>query len=803
MPATQRIVAALAVIGAAAVLLCAALVGSAGSAEPVAPEVTGPSRAVLDLVDRYCVDCHGPAVQKRGLRLDGEQIALGDPKVAQQWEHALDRLVRREMPPADGAQPPDDERRAAAESLHKTLHAASLKRQQSQGRADLRRLTRVEYEHTLRDLLSAPVDVKGLLPDDKQVAGFDKVSSAFDVSPEHLLRYQQAAEAALLSVVPKGRPAPMKDRRTGRQIGEKPSPFAQEVGKVARLEGDTLILYARTSRDLACATKIVPQRGRYRVRLSGYAVNTGGQPLPVRLIGRDQYPVIEGDNIIVRDVPADVATVVEGELELREKQMVAFSGWSLDANHEFAKRYAGTALETYDGPGLAVQWIEIEGPLLPADTGVWNRLYTPKGRDVKSGVAGLLRDFATRAFRQPLDERALRDYVALVMERQSKRVPIRDALALGYKAILSSPRFLFLYERPGKLDDHALAARLSYFLWSSLPDEELTTLATKGELARPEVLHAQVERMLDDPRVWRFVEDFVAQWLDLSKINDTSPDSRLYGEFDEFLFWSMPRETTLFFDEVLRHDRSLTEFVRSDWTYLNERLARHYGVPDVYGGELRKVELPTGCHRGGVLTHGSVLKVTADGTRTSPVLRGKWVLERIIGLPPRPPPPDIPAIEPDIRGTTTIRQQLDKHRNSPACASCHKLIDPPGFALESFDVIGGWRDFYRAPYSKQAVELVNYPDRKVFRGPAVELGGQTASGERFRDFDDYVSILLKDPDQLARNLAQKLLVYATGAEIQFADREVVEEIIARVRQKNYGFRTLVHEVVQSRVFLNK
>jgi hypothetical protein len=319
------------------------------------------------------------------------------------------------------------------------------------------------------------------------------------------------------------------------------------------------------------------------------------------------------------------------------------------------------------------------------------------------------------------------------------------------------------------------------------------------------VLREQVERMLKSPLARRFTENFVGQWLDLRKIDATIPDPHLYGDFDGTLLWAMPRETTSFFEEVLKNDRSLLEFVDSDWTMLNERLAKLYGIPGVFGNDFRKVALPPGSHRGGVMTHASVLKVTADGTRTSPVLRGKWVLEKIVGKPPAPPPPDVPSIEPDIRGATTIRQQLDKHRNVASCASCHVHIDPPGFALESFDPIGGWRDFYRATTRtpKGVVNIPGYTGRAFFRGPDVEVGGETHDGKKFASIDDYKKLLLADKDQLARNLTEKLIVYATGADIQFADREVVERIVTALRGKNYGFRTLVHEVVQSRVFLNK
>ena len=400
----------------------------------------------------------------------------------------------------------------------------------------------------------------------------------------------------------------------------------------------------------------------------------------------------------------------------------------------------------------------------------------------------------------------------LVLAQLDKGTTFAEAMLIGYKAVLCSPHFLILTERvneaapTGKtaLDDYAIASRLSYFLWSSLPDDELIALAAKGELKKPEVLRKQVDRLLNDPKSRRFTANFAGQWLDLRNINATSPDPQIYGEFDDFLFWSMPRETQMFFEEILRNDLSVTDFVHSDWTFLNERLAQHYGIHGISGGELRKVKLPPECHRGGVLTQASIMKVTADGTRTSPVLRGKWVLDRILGQPPSPPPPDVPAIEPDIRGATTIRQQLDKHRNTPACAVCHKHIDPPGFALETFDAIGGWRDFYRASHSSRVfVDLPNYPGRKVARGLDVEMGFQTAEGRPFKDIDEYKQILLADKDQLARSLAKKLIIYSTGADIQFADREVVEDLVAKSRAKHYGFRSLVHDVVESRVFLNK
>jgi hypothetical protein len=375
-----------------------------------------------------------------------------------------------------------------------------------------------------------------------------------------------------------------------------------------------------------------------------------------------------------------------------------------------------------------------------------------------------------------------------------------------YKTILCSPHFLFLTQlttKGNKLDDFAVASRLSYFLWSSLPDDELLAVAAKGELTNPAVLRAQTERMLNDPKAKRLTANFAGQWLDLRQINATSPDPQLYSEFDPVLFWAMPQETELFFEELLAHDRSVTEFTHSDWTFLNERLAQHYGIRDVHGYEMRKVKLAAESHRGGVLTQAAILKVTADGTKTSPVLRGKWVLERILGTPPAPPPPDVPAVEPDIRGATTIRQLLAKHRDTAACNSCHKHIDPPGFALESFDPIGGWRDAYRTPRGNKRIPLANYPGKIIAVGLNVELGGETPDGRKFASIDEYKQLLLADKDHLARNVVHKLIVYGTGADLQFADREVVEQIIAANRDKNFGFRSLLHSVVQSRIFLSK
>jgi uncharacterized protein DUF1592/uncharacterized protein DUF1588/uncharacterized protein DUF1585 len=377
----------------------------------------------------------------------------------------------------------------------------------------------------------------------------------------------------------------------------------------------------------------------------------------------------------------------------------------------------------------------------------------------------------------------------------------------GYTAVLASPAFVFLHEEPGRLDDSALATRLALFLWNSTPDAPLRALATRGELHRPEVLRAETERLLADPKSQRFVTAFLDYWIDLRKMEDSTPSSSLYNDYylDDELAEAALAETQLYFTDLLRRDQPARAVVASDYTFLNERLAQHYGIPGVKGIAMRRVTLPPDSPRGGLMTQASVLKVTANGTTTSPVLRGKWIMERILGFE-IPPPPPVPAVEPDIRGAVTLRQQLDKHRNDATCASCHSKIDPAGFALESFDVMGGWRDRYRGvDEAKPAVKGLgkNGQPFAFHYALPVDPTGQLPDGRSFRDIREFKALLLADEPTLARNLAKQLVVYATGAPIRFSDRATLEKIVADSRAHSYGLRTLVHEVVQSDLFREK
>jgi mono/diheme cytochrome c family protein len=807
-----------------------------------AEEKGGPfATTVMPFLEAHCVECHGPDTQKAGLRLDTLATDLRDQRTMASWVHVHDKISAGEMPPKKRERPPQPELEAVTHALDKALHAASLELQEKKGRAVLRRLNGTEYENTIRELVGTRVEVKDLLPEDSSAGGFDNIAATLDFSATHLLQYQVAAEKAVVSAMPQHPPIPFSQQLTGKQMSERGPNFRQTLTRSCVLQGDALVIYSKLPRYGLCCSAHVPAAGRYKAQMSACAVGADAKPvtaafLTVEQSGRED-PVLRE----CRDIPPGKPAGIEFEFDLKKRQAFVvnlLSHWDI---REFKK-----PIEVYKGPGILVEWIKIEGPLGQFPPPSYQRLFgnvplkprsvvsaasekrpaprindkrteqqwladplIPDSAQPKEDAERLIRAFLPRAFRRPVGEELQKHFVAQVHAKLDQKYSFADAMIYGYKAILTSPHFLLLLGpgsgdadlRSPRLDDYALAVRLSYFLWSAPPDDELLAVAAKGQLTKPEVLRAQVERLLQSPKAHGFTENFAGQWLDLRRINATIPDPRLYGEFDGMLLWSMPRETECFFEEVLRNDLSLLNFVDSDWTMLNERLAAHYGIAGVQGNDFRKVKLPPDSHRGGVLTQASVLKVTADGTRTSPVLRGKWVLERIIGKPPAPPPPDVPAIEPDIRGATTIRQQLDKHRAIASCASCHNQIDPPGFALETFDPIGGWRDYYRASVRTKAGG--NVKGKFYFRGPNVETGGETAEGRKFASIEEFKKLLLEDKDQLARNLAQKLLVYATGADIQYADREVVEKLVAAVKTKTYSFRALIHEVVQSRAFLNK
>ncbi len=420
----------------------------------------------------------------------------------------------------------------------------------------------------------------------------------------------------------------------------------------------------------------------------------------------------------------------------------------------------------------------------------------------------LLRDFMARAYRRPVAEHDVQSFLKLITQRRETGLGFAGSVLAGYTAVLASPEFVYLDEKPGRLDDYALATRLALFLWNSEPDDALRGLAARGELHRPEVLRSETERMLNDAKAERFTEGFLDYWLDIRRMDETTPSTSLYNDYylDDSLTEAALAETRLFFNELLRRNLSTRNIVDSDFTYLNDRLATHYNIPGVNGVGMRRVALAADSMRGGFMTQAAILKVTANGTTTSPVLRGKWIMERVAGFDIPPPPAAVPAVEPDIRGAVTIRQQLDKHRADESCAACHRNIDPPGFALESFDVMGGWRDHYRATAVNtepvRGFGKNGWPFAFTLAQP-VDPSGQLKDGQTFNDVRDFKKLLLKDETQIARNFARQLSVYATGAPVRFSDRQKIEAILQKARGTQYGVRSIVQELVQSELFLNK
>ena len=547
----------------------------------------------------------------------------------------------------------------------------------------------------------------------------------------------------------------------------------------------------------------VPSTGWYRIKVRAKAYNPPE--------GRNVWGRIY-TGILRAKAPA---TYWVGKFEAtRELQEFVFDAW-IRKDHIIgiapvdktipwvsSQRFVDLAIFEDGATGIAVKGLEIERIHPGLDTPelrehLFGKLKIKDG-DLSSNqperdLSHLLNRFAERAFRRPVTDYDIEPYYDFAKEELDRSGSLLKAVKAGYRAILSSHRFIFFEEENGKLDDYALASRLSYFLWSAPPDDILYQEAKYDRLSEPKYLKAQVERMLDDPRAEAFVKNFTDSWLELKDINFTSPDATLYPEFDNILLHSMLDETRAFLKHMVDENLSVTNVIDSDFTIVNERIAKHYGLD--FGTEtgMRKIALSEEDHRGGILTHASILKVTANGTTTSPILRGVWLLERILGEHVAPPPDQVPAVEPDIRGAISIRDQLDKHRNIESCMACHQKIDPPGFALENYDVIGGWRDRYRA---------VN-DGKKWTDGPHVDASYHMPDGRSFQDVKGFKQLALEKPDKIAHNVVKQVITFATGAEAQFADRREIDEIVARLGEDDYGFRSLVHEVTQSNIFQSK
>ncbi len=789
---------------------------------------------VRPLLARHCVACHRGDKPKGKLRLDNLMPDFGDAATREHWSAVVKRLQAGEMPPKEQPRPTAKEVQTLTDWLAPRVTAAEVAARAAQGRVVLRRLNRVEYENTVNDLLGIKVNLKEQLPQDGSADGFDNAGAAHHTSSFLMEKYLEAADSALnMAIANRPKPPTSTTKRYSLKDGHPVRNTTEDVYRF--LDDGEVVCFCSSEWHNVGATQFYPsEAGNYRFRISASTIQGDGKPVTFRVTASDTRLTGTSGLISYFDAPPDKPTVFEFVRYMEPRTTITMLPYGL-AGANTVKQTGG---EYWNGPGLAVQYVEVEGPL--------NETWPPESHRRLFGdmpqkkfpiynfsdrvevvsdeplvdAERILTTFTRRAFRRIVTADDVAPFVAIVQAKLAAGYTYESAMRAALKGILISPEFLFLRERPGQLDDFSLACRLSYFLWSTMPDEELLQLAESNPkrergagsddpsltrrvtLSDPARLREQVERMLKHPKSQQFTENFVGQWLGLREIDATEPSHIVYPEFDHLLKVSMIRETELFFDEVLRHDLSLTNFVASDFTLLNGRLGKHYGIPGLTGWEFHKTPLPPDSHRGGVLTMASVMKVTANGTTTSPVMRGAWVLDRILGTPPSPPPEGVAAIDPDIRGATTIREQLAKHRTDPACASCHSKIDPPGFVLESFDCIGGWRDWYRVTGNGGEVK-VDGRRMPYHKGKPVDPSNVTEDGQPFQNIDEFRQLLLRDKDQLARALTTKLLTYATGGAPTKADRSEIEAIVARVRDKNYGFRSLLHEVVQSNLFQNK
>ena len=838
--------------------------------------------------ETHCFECHDEDTHKGDLDLTALKPEFSNAETFVGWLKVYDRIDSGEMPPKKKSRPPAAETGSMMEWLKRSLLAAEQARLEEKGRTPLRRLTRAEYENTVRDLLDLPgIALQGGLPADGTAHGFDKNSDALEISHVNLSKYLEAADHALdLAIATRPEPPTSSRQRislasqyivqhiltNGDAVllkDKKPDPDFLPAGDQGHIDhgahnrmgsfehGSSVGLFRHEDESFnpyfqEFAT-LYP--GRYRIRASFWSFQWDkGMVLPARGVEAARLSTVQltengrggghPSNVLgYYDAPSLEPRVHEFVTWLNAKETLGFNTASLAPVANYNRK--GRAM-AFTGPGIACDWLDVEGPLhdlwpprahralfrdLPivefktADhpgirpprrpllrqeilgarnqpelaSGVWSVQSTQPLAD----AVRLLGDFLPRAFRRPVDDDVRRAYVAEVETRLRNGDCFESAMRWAYRAALCSPDFLYHVEPSGPLDDHALACRLSYFLWNSMPDESLSKRAATGSLHDPGVLRDETERLLKDPKSQRFVEDFLGQWLRLRQIAANDPDRKLYPEFSPYLQDSMVAETRAYFRELLENDLDVGHLVRSDFAMLNEKLATHYGIPGVSGSSIRRVKLATDCPRGGFLTQGSILKVTANGTTTSPVPRGAFVMARLLGQPPEPPPPNIPAIEPDVRGAKTIREQLAKHRSLGNCASCHAKLDPPGFALESFDVIGGMRDRYRSigegdPAPRGSIDPLIGIAFKL--GPPVDASGVLPDGRIFRGIADFQTLLAEDSKRLLTNLAQQFAVYASGREMAFRDRDAIAGLVDRTRKNGGGLRMLIHELVQSPLF---
>ncbi len=790
---------------------------------------------------QYCYKCHGPDKQKAKRRFDTLPATIKDFRQQEQWQEMVDQLNLGEMPPEDEKQPSQAELLFAIKTLTEDIARARENFAGTSRHTTLRRLNKVEYQKTISDLLSLNIDAWNPaedFPAEVTAEGFDNDGAQLVTSGLLLEKYFPAAEAAVK------RATHFEKKPETKRYAQK-SPFyfdgkeARELPKLFQVDRFRFVpetpytdLYGRHYRGGHVGflplfrAGGMPHNGNYTIRVRAAAVDRthdygqavddlrNGGPLVLEIASVDRHGSVKSTGNVSRERSLALVELIneepqwfewtgylekgyEPEVRFRNgpsatKRMVRLLVNNADKHAEFkpfAQLQPGNersygVLKAYRGPKLRIWEIQVEGP--------HEQSWPPPGHRVLYGnlkpgnlnpetIDVRLSAFARSAFRRPPTEGELKPIRALVAAKLDAGFKPLDALQLGFQTILCAPGFLYQHEGEGQLKGYALASRLSYFLWSSMPDEELLKLAAAGTLGEPATRRKQVERMLADPKGQRFVSNFTRIWLELDNIGKMPPSKDFLTYYRDNLESAMRKETEHFFGHILDKNLPPREFLAADYSFLNRELAEHYGMPGLKGNHFRKVSLPN-ASRGGILGHASFLTASANGVDTSPVVRGIYVMNKLLDYTPPPPPDDVPAIEPDVRGATTLREQLVKHRADATCAQCHNEIDPPGFALENYDAIGGWRDQY---------------DRKL----KVDASGKLPDGKTFASNAEFRKLVVAQDETFTRCLTRKLLTYATGRELNSSDRPSIDRISKEIAGNDKGLRDLIQAIVASESFL--
>jgi Protein of unknown function (DUF1592)/Protein of unknown function (DUF1588)/Protein of unknown function (DUF1585)/Protein of unknown function (DUF1587)/Protein of unknown function (DUF1595)/Planctomycete cytochrome C len=761
-----------------------------------------PPVAHSDVVKRYCVSCHNDRLKRGGLALDtvaAHEVA-DNPDV---WEKVLRKIRARQMPPIGMPRPDEATYDATIVALEASLDRAAAANPNPGRTATLRRLTRTEYQNAIRDLLALDVDVASLLPADDSSYGFDNVTVG-DLSPTLLDRYVSAAEK--ISRVAVGRPS--------RSPGGDTIRIAPDLTQEEHVNGLPV-----GTRGGAVVPYTFPLDGEYEIQIR--LTRDRNEHVEGLTEPHDLELLLDRERVLVFTVkpPQREAgfsedyqpshDTIDQHLKIRVPVKagphalgVAFLK-NPSALLETARQPYQAHFNSYRHPRIqpAIYSISIIGPYEakgPGETPSRRRIFVsrPASPDEEEGSAKrILAALMRRAYRRPISAADLQRPLALYREARAEGGPgspgnFDAGIEMALSAVLVSPEFLFRVEQdpPGvapntvyRISDLELASRLSFFLWSSVPDDDLLDVAVAGRLHEPAVLERQARRMLADARSETLVSNFASQWLHLRNLASITPDMRLFPDFDDNLRQAFRQETELFFESILREDRSALDLLRANYTFVNERLARHYGIPHVYGSRFRRVTLDEDNKRGGLLRHASILTVTSYATRTSPVLRGKWILENILGVPPPPPLPDVPALKDNtVDGNLTVRKRLAEHRTNQVCAACHNLMDPVGLSLEKFDAIGRWRT--------------------VEGGVPIDSSGGLPDGSQFADVHGLEQALLRRPEIFVGTFAEKLLTYALGRGVESYDAPAVRTIVREARSQDFRVSSIILGVVKSKPF---